>query len=664
MYVVKVIAIKKNIGKEYLTYFSTKKIDAGTIVTISVRNSTCLGMVIESNDGSQLKKELKDSSFTLRKIKSIKDKTPIDNRLVVAVQYLKDFYVATTGEILTEIIPSFLLKNIDKLSVEKIALDEASLSLSPHNIHFEAVQAVLTERIQSYKNTIRETFARGKSVFILVPTMGDLENLILPLSKGIEDFVYSFHGSFPVKDLVEKWKKVTNEKHPVLIIGTGQFLSIPRHDLGTIIVDCEHRRSYKCKRRPYLDFRIVAESLAEVIDAELIFGDTILSVETHYRLEKGELIRSGTFRQRIDSIAHPKIVDMCKEIILPELVSYESRMLGRDAKKEIDDTLELGKNVFLFAAKRGISSVTICSDCNTIVSCPKCTAPLLLLKCNVKENVDLPKEDLNQFVCQRCSYEARSSVDCTKCGGWRLTPLGIGAERVYEAVKSLYPHRKVFILTSDSAKTPAQAKLLRNEFEGEKGSILIGTEMALYFLRENVHTIVVVSLDSLFSVPDYRMNERIYSLVAELAERTGKKLLIQTRRPKEKIWNDICELRSASFLRDEVNERERFGYPPTTTLIKITWNGTFAKKEKAKEVLEHILVAYDPVFIDDRVSNKKNITKIVALIRLDRNKWPPNKTGGTRIADNNILDYNELLHVLRGLSRDYLIDVMPEDLLS
>jgi primosomal protein N' len=52
------------------------------------------------------------------------------------------------------------------------------------------------------------------------------------------------------------------EKHPVVVIATGGFLSIPREDIETLVIEREASRFYKILRRPYLDVRHVAEIFA------------------------------------------------------------------------------------------------------------------------------------------------------------------------------------------------------------------------------------------------------------------------------------------------------------------------------------------------------------------------------------------------------------------
>ena len=71
------------------------------------------------------------------------------------------------------------------------------------------------------------------------------------------------HRSLLPKKIIEVWNKIMKEDHPVVIIATGSFLSLPRNDIETIVVERESNKTYKIPRRPYLDIRRVAEIIAE-----------------------------------------------------------------------------------------------------------------------------------------------------------------------------------------------------------------------------------------------------------------------------------------------------------------------------------------------------------------------------------------------------------------
>ena len=89
-----------------------------------------------------------------------------------------------------------------------------------------------------------------------------MEKIALELGRGIEKYVFVLSGKMPKKKIMEEWKKIAEEKHPVLIIATKSFLSLPRRDFGAIIMDQESSSAYKNQKKPYADARKAAEIIS------------------------------------------------------------------------------------------------------------------------------------------------------------------------------------------------------------------------------------------------------------------------------------------------------------------------------------------------------------------------------------------------------------------
>ena len=123
-----------------------------------------------------------------------------------------------------------------------------------------------------------KSFARGHSVFFCMATTTEgLKNAEDMLQKGIENYTYVLHGGIAKKKLVEVWKKVMSESHPVLIVATSAFFSLPRDDIGTFIVEKESSRAFARQSRPFLDMRMTARIIAKTHNTRLILGDSLLA---------------------------------------------------------------------------------------------------------------------------------------------------------------------------------------------------------------------------------------------------------------------------------------------------------------------------------------------------------------------------------------------------
>ena len=68
MKIVNVIPLKKGVFKNDLTYFTSKNIDRGNIVKITLRGKEILGLVLSTEDVSGAKINIKDLNFNLKKI--------------------------------------------------------------------------------------------------------------------------------------------------------------------------------------------------------------------------------------------------------------------------------------------------------------------------------------------------------------------------------------------------------------------------------------------------------------------------------------------------------------------------------------------------------------------------------------------------------------------
>ena len=653
MFVITVLPIARGIGKEELSYLSPESLQQGDLLFVPVRKKKVPAIVVESRESTALKAELKEARFRLKILRAPVGVAFYDQQFIEAARILGRVFVGSTGQILKLLTPAPVLRGArtitvpqqeDKRSYTRVALPSA-------------LQAPREERSLLYRNTVRETFARGQSVFVCVQTFADTERLASTLSRGLLSHVFILHSSLSPKEQLLKWQAALTHAHPVLIIGTAHFLSLPRNDFGTYILEGTELRSYKSRERPYLDYSVVVRILAETMGAEFVLGDTMLSVETHHAIERGELMMHPGSRQRITLDPAPEIIAVRNSATSQHPSSDPARFIF---STQLHDMLSAngrdGKRSFLFAHRRGVAPITICADCGTLVQCRDCTAPLLLQLSGKAAD----QKSGRTFFCARCNKKSDAAIICSRCESWRLVPLGIGAERVFEAVRTLFPRRPAFLLTSDTVRSTHEVITVRESFLAKPDSIIIGTEMALHALPEPIPLVAAVTLDALFAIPDYRMRERMYALVVQLAEAASEHCLIQTRRPNEKLWNELREIRRGAFYKKELLERQAFAYPPVTTLIKIRWSGTREKRALAEKHINEMFKSYEPTLVDgdDDLGQKK----LIALLRIPRDAWPlgpklPVKTVGGK-------DYSSLSALLRSLPRDFVVDVHPQNLLA
>lgn len=631
-----VIPIKKGLNVDTLSYFTGSEVEIGSVIRVPVRKKVVPAIVINRAEVTDVKAEIKNAHYETKKIEKIKSAPLFQPKFIEAVHEASTYFATTPGQILNATIPKAVLDETEKI---KTALNFNS----PVREHEKLIiQSDEEERYATYKSLIREEFARGHSVFFTLPTIQDIKKAFEKLSKGIEQYTVVCHGLLTKKEQIELWNQVNQEPHPVLIISTGLFLSLPRGDLGTIIIDKENSRSYKSANRPFLDTRTFAEILAKKIKAKIILGDMLLRTETVWRHSNAELFEVAPLKFRSLTTGSQQLIDM-KETLPTEINKGDK---NREPKFKLfsDEFLELvnknqlnDENLFVFVARKGLFPTTVCADCGTLVVCQTCGSPTVLHKGKTE----------NFFLCHRCGEHRSALEKCTNCQSWRLSAFGIGIESVEEELQTRFPQIKIFKIDSDSVSTHKKALETAEKFYASPGSILLGTEMALLYLKDTVANSAIVSIDSFFSIPDFRINEKIMSILLKIRANTSRVFVLQTRDSEQKIFKYALSGNLADFYREETKERKVLNYPPFSTTIKITLNGEKRKVLAGMEFLQNHLKPFEIEIFPAFVPTLKGKFSMHGVIKIQKAEWVN----------------QELLYKLRTLSPEYSINVDPDSLL-
>ena len=208
------------------------------------------------------------------------------------------------------------------------------------------------------------------------------------------------------------------------------------------------------------------------------------------------------------------------------------------------------------------------------------------------------------------------------------------------------PTTPIFRIDSDTTGTQKQALNEATKWLETPGGVLVGTEMALPFLKPT-ENVVVASVDSLFSVPDFRINEKIFHILLTLRSLAKKTFLVQTRNPEQRVLALALEGDVDVFYEHEIQERERFDYPPFHTLIKLSIRGSKNTVEKASNHVTEIFREYKPIVYPSFVSRINRAHVAHVLLSVPRGQWV-DKT---------------LLGKLRRLPPSITIDVEPQSTL-
>ncbi len=625
-----VVPIARGVFKETLSYFGNDTIEAGSLVKIPLRSKSGFGIVIDSRRVEDVKTEIRKGSFAMKKIEKVISKEFLSKAFLEAALKTAQFYAATTGSVLENLLPKLFLEHAHQIKLEK---SSKKSSLSSDRL---VVQASDTERFAHYKSFIRGQFARRSSVFFVLPTVEDIKKVKTILEKGIDQYTIVLHGNLGKKEFQSAYKIIEKEKHPLLIIGTAPFLSIERKDIGAIILDRENSRGYKSFGRPFIDYRRFVENLAQAHGVPLLYGDILLSLETLYKTKREEYAEFAPIKMRSLSPAEGTLVDMKSQkgefessfkILSPELLSL------------IEENKKNNEHLFIWSARKGIAPSTVCGDCGKLVTCSRCGTPVTLYGGN--------KDKENFFMCNICGLERDARERCIYCESWKLKTLGIGIEQVEQSIKDAFPDIKVFTIDKEHIKTEKKASDLMHRFENSPGSVLVGTELALFYLKEEIDNVGVGSIDSLFALPDFRIREKILYNLITLRSRAQKNFLIQTRNADEMIFDYALKGNMIDFYKNEMHMREEFKYPPFSLFIKLSLEGKGKDVEPLAEEISVFLKEFSPQTYEAFSPSKRGNRVFHILIRKDKNDWPDQK----------------LLELLHRLPPYVSIKVDPESLL-
>jgi primosomal protein N' len=209
--------------------------------------------------------------------------------------------------------------------------------------------------------------------------------------------------------------------------------------------------------------------------------------------------------------------------------------------------------------------------------------------------------------------------------------------------------------------TNAKAVKRINDFYATRGSVLLGTEMALNYLNQKVDYTAIASFDSLFAIPDFKIREKIFRLIMQTKGLTKKGFLIQTRNPMDPTIKMALNGELQDFYKIETEDRKMLDYPPFGLFIKITVRGNknivTRETEKLSLELKNIkteateeelaIPKYKPTIFYSTQEKKGEQNAINTVIKIPHSDWPD----------------PILLSVLKKLPPCFEIKIDPENLL-
>lgn len=631
MYIVHVTPIVRS-SLHKLSYFTPNELAVGAVVYVPLRNKEVPALVLATEDARTIKSILRTNIYETKKIREQEARSVLTAPFLRAAERIARHYATSTGNIVESFVPTAILTAAD---AGEIVAPQAQ---NETNGSFEkfVLQVPRKERVEKYIHLTRSAFAQKKSVFICAPTVREARYLKTQCERGIEAYTHLIESSQTKKQQVENWNAILKQKHPVLVIGTPLFSSIPRGDFSHYILEHEMSSSYKQQKRPRADARILLEHLARESGCALVCAGTTVSLATHRSLQEGFATELEEHTKKLRSRASLYVVDSTSVREKAKDKKHEFPAIAPESIATLRTHAKKGDQSFIFAARRGIASHTVCNDCSQTVECHHCASPVVLHE----------RGSTRYLLCHRCGAARDANETCGACGSWNLVALGVGIERVENYLQKNLKDVPLFVLSSDTAHTPKQAQEIVDEFYATKGSILIGTELALSYLTEEVACSVMSSIDSLLAVPDFRIEEKVFGIIAMLLEVTRHSLYVETTNISNSMLKHAKSGSLSEYATEELKLRKKLHYPPYTHLIKVSCTGSRDVVIADMEKFVAITQKYKPRVFGGFVPAQRGST-LHALLRLPTESWPD----------------SELAPILESLPMSFTVDVNPEKVL-
>ena len=522
--------------------------------------------------------------------------TPFVSKVVLEFwDWMADYYMCSAGEVMKAAIPSGMLqmpealegdgtgkprkkrrsKNIDTTVTEAEikALSDLTRSQSEAcavlRSSLEKQNVALLHGVTSsgkteiYFHLISEQLRRGRQVLYLVPEIALTAQLIGRIRTHFGGSSLIYHSGLSNGQRRNVWETVTGigGTGANLVLGARSALFLPFSQLGLVIVDEEHDTSYKQQDpAPRYNARDAAIMLASAHKAKVVLGSATPSIESYYNALTGKYglaelhERHGQATMPEITIADTRRATKRKEMVshfAPELVSA------------IDEALAAGEQVILFRNRRGFSPFLRCNECGWIPLCKSCSVSLTYHR------------GASKLRCHYCGYSIALPGNCGSCNADDLKTVGFGTEKVEEELKLVFPRAVIQRFDQDTTSRKNSHQKILSDFGNGKTDILVGTQMISKGLDfENLTVVGILHADSLLNYPDFRSYERSFQMMEQVSGRSGRRekkgrVIIQTADPRHPVIDMVLRHDYREMFDTQLAEREMFGYPPFTRLIRI-----------------------------------------------------------------------------------------------
>lgn len=541
---------------EPFTYHSPQTIAIGTKVSVHVRNRIVDGVVISTCEAPDFKtNEILDISGFI-----------YSSQQIILAQFISTYYFSSLGEALGLMIPyAICMHSQAELGNEFEASIPSRIELSvKQNEALSFLQQHKTSLIfgdtgsgktEIYMKYFEQMIEQGKRSIFLMPEISLTPQMNKRLKEHFGDKVVMWHSKLtPLQK--RKSLQMIYDGTAYIVAGPRSALFVPLENLGLIVVDEEHDDSYKSSSRPRYNARDIAIYMGKLYDIPVVLGSATPSLNTFTKFPYARL-KGGHFSSNKEFV-YEKSIETLSPLILNTL----------------HDTLKAKEQAIVFLPTRANFKYLICGDCGHTYECVFCSIGMSI------------HQHSRALKCHYCNFTQAIPQVCSECGSGNLTSSRLGTAEAVKNISEEFPHAKVEQFDRDIITTSNKLKKALKRFNDEETDILVGTQMlSKGHDYHGVTLAVVLGMDNMLNMSDYRAREKALSSLIQVAGRSGRKknakVLVQSF--NEEFFSTYIDNYEA-FLEEEKTYRQEL-YPPYKKLCRVLFshvNGLKAKEEMLK----------------------------------------------------------------------------------
>lgn len=530
-----------------LTYHCEEKLAIGAVVSVPLQKTHKEAVVIRSAP---------KPDFETAEIISVSDRFYAPRQMELA-KFIAEYYFSSWGEAVSLFIPFRI--NQREVNSEKLIVNSGkvpTLTQSQQKAYSQLLKkdkALLfgvtgSGKTEIFISLMAKMLHEGKTAIFLMPEISLTPQMEKRLRAYFGDSVAMWHSGLTKKKKESILEGIYSGKVRI-VAGARSALFVPLENVGLIIVDEEHDDSYKAMTRPRYHARDTAVLMGSRLGAKVVLASATPSAGSYYKydavkLESAYIKTEKTYRF---------IAGDC--INEPILNAIEKHFRAKDQG-------------LLFLPTRGNFKYLYCEKCGKTHLCPYCSVGMALHR------------NKRHLKCHYCNFTEAIQDTCTYCGHQPLKSERMGTAEAIEVIRGAIEGITIEQFDKDSITTPRKLEEALNRFESGQSHLLLGTQMlSKGHDYANITLSVIMGLDYILGLADYRARERAMSLLFQIAGRSGRakkaEVIVQTG---DAAFFETYLEDYERFIKDELAFLEMAHYPPFASLSRIL----IAHKDESK----------------------------------------------------------------------------------